>query len=97
MPECTEAERALLDLVLRGESNGKAIETAVSKVQAERLSPELRERAIAVHAAWLEADKQKGDLWNDLAKLGLIGAKAQGLFGEIEGEARKRLNGGNRG
>jgi hypothetical protein len=97
VPECTEAERALLEMVLKGESSEVAVENAVAKVQSERLTPELRERAIATHAAWLDAGRKKAAVWEELNAVGVVGARSTPLYQEFEVEAKKRLNGAGRG
>jgi len=94
VPECTEAERALLDAHLQGAS-GEALQRAVGRVQAERLTPELRERVVRACLAQRRANQQADEAWSALtAATGISGSGIEGIWNELHREAKQRLEAG---
>jgi hypothetical protein len=90
VPECTALERALLDKVVRGEFSGEE-SSELTRVLLERLTPELKERAIQVHVAYERATKARSAVWEELRKLGFSGERSHFLWSEIAREAKSRM------
>ncbi len=89
MPTCTEAERAYLEACLSaGVNPGSELLDGVTK---ERLTPELREAAIASHIGTIRANRIDSAVWKRIEATGVHGPARIALYRDIETEADKRL------
>lgn len=86
MPECTAAERALLEHVVRGESSQVEHERLLKEVRAERVSPELREQLVRLRVRRLKDHAQEMALWEQLGV-----PFNHNLYADVEAEAKQRL------
>jgi hypothetical protein len=90
MPECTEAERAYLEACLSaGVNPGSGLLDGVAK---ERLTPELREAAIAAHIGTIRAHRIDSAVWERIEATGVHGSARIELYRDIEDEAEKRID-----
>jgi len=83
MPECTEAERQLIDAVIAG---GKTSEL-VKVVVAERVDPELRQRALQAWVAVRRAIGARQLLTDELVTRGLFGQQLVDYLTALDHEA----------
>jgi hypothetical protein len=82
MPECTENERKLLDLVLTGRSFGEA----VNAVHAERMTEAAKERVVLAIIAARKARREEG------AAMDAIGVRSTDrLARDLAAEADRRM------
>lgn len=92
MPTCTELERKLLDKVIEGEP----ADEERSCVILERITPELRERAVVAHMAVHSALEEREAVWAALLPLGVKGKDmVPEVWKSVEREAKCRLQGGD--
>lgn len=84
MPECTEAERELLEHIISGDSDREKERRLHTAVARERITPEKREAMVTAWVRSIQADEALRE-----ASRGL--PPTSQLWDETQLEARKRL------
>jgi predicted RNA-binding protein associated with RNAse of E/G family len=91
MPECTKAERDLLD-ALNGNPD-MDINEALAALAISRVTPELLEEAISARVRMIEAHARDTKVWKALNALGVQGVSRafNGFYEMIDKAANERV------